>query len=721
MCVCVIYSCQKEEFEIELTETFAKEKKTLAIAEVKNWFANQKKHHPINSLTTADSIIGALDVIPVWSLAKETYYLDSFPIVWVPIEPIEGIELDTYSSANLIFFEDSLQSIHTRLFVYHADPAFYRNLTPTSSNFTGMIYQVNEAGEIGHVVLTRNGIIIDYGDITLPNSGGANPRDGGPGGCYSFSDSFFKTLIDNVVDFGGDLWNAISRFFNSCSDGGSANNGNNSSFYINFLNIGGGFNFGSENPDLAYGGGSGGGGGNGGTTPPIDLNGYFGNTDILGIELYQAIATLDGSKGSHNIMLSTGLLFDMIISSCNISIDNIQNYASYFDLSASISDLAPCVQVIVNANSPQVIINNKYIELQNINGTLPFNTLSILTAYYYGLHDKSLFDQINIHYINFAIQYPDFTEIPCTDALFGSYEYCGEQEIPIVIVWILKKAAQAGAGALVDISIQLAMEYWLGGHSSWADAWKALDIDEIQVLSSAAEAMVGGKYASTIISAFSDLTNYLVTTPYEQISLEGIVSSSAFGAISGYLGGKASDYIGDVVKYFQKYGAEKPWQGLKALGIHPFFFNLRAFREEAIFHIWRDMADVPRGKMLEELLTYSRYKNYTWANAAREMNGPIDFHLNGLGVQLKTIKNANPHNNWSSIQQSVKNGLDQLKQVVNNGWNGMNFNNSRLDIMIPGEHEATLAALEIKIMDYLNEYNSINNLTLTFNVGFFDH
>ncbi len=70
----------------------------------------------------------------------------------------------------------------------------------------------------------------------------------------------------------------------------------------------------------------------------------------------------------------------------------------------------------------------------------------------------------------------------------------------------------------------------------------------------------------------------------------------------------------------------------------------------------------------------------------------IDFYLNGLGVQLKTIKNANPHNNWSSIQQSVKNGLDQLKQTVNNGWNGMNFNNGRLDIMIPGEHEATLAA-----------------------------
>lgn len=671
----------------------------------------------------ADSIIGSLDVIPIWTLAKEAYYLDSFPIVWVPIEPIEGVELDAYSGANLIFFEDSLQSTRARLLVYHADPAFYENLTPTSSNFTGMLYQVNEAGEIGHVVLTRNGVIIDYGDIRLPGDG-ASPRDGGPGGCYSFNDSFFKNLIDNVIDFGGNIWNAIGRFFSSCSGGsGSANNGNNTSFYINFFNIGGGFNFGSENPDLAYGGGggSGGGSGTGGATPPIDLNGYFSNTDIIAIELYQALATLDASKGSHNIMLSTGLLFDMIINACNINIQDIQNYTSYFDLSASLSDLAPCVQSIVNANSPQVIINNKYIGLQNINGTLPPNSLSILTAYYYGLNDKSLFDQINIDYINFAVQYPDFTDIPCMDALFGAYEYCGEQEIPIVIVWILKKAAQAGAGALVDISMQLAMEYWLGGHSSWTEAWKALDIDEIQVLSSAAEAMIGGKYASTIISAFSDLTNYLITTPYEQISLEGIVSSSAFGAISGYLGGKASDYIGDVIKYFQKYGAEKPWQGLKALGIHHFFFNLSTFRKEAIFHIWRDIADVPRGKMLEELLTYSRYKNYTWANATREMNGPIDFHLNGLGVQLKTIKNANPSTNWSSIQQSIKNGLDQLKQAVNNGWNGMNFNNGRLDIMIPREYEGTLTALETKIQVYINDYNLANNLTLTFNVGFFDH
>lgn len=192
--MCVIYACQKEEFEIERTDFFSTEKKTLTIAEVKNWFTDQQKYHQANSSTMADSIIGSLDVIPIWTLAKEAYYLDSFPIVWVPIEPIEGVELDAYSGANLIFFEDSLQSTRARLLVYHADPAFYENLTPTSSNFTGMLYQVNEAGEIGHVVLTRNGVIIDYGDIRLPGDG-ASPRDGGPGGCYSFNDSFLKTLL----------------------------------------------------------------------------------------------------------------------------------------------------------------------------------------------------------------------------------------------------------------------------------------------------------------------------------------------------------------------------------------------------------------------------------------------------------------------------------------------------------------------------------------------
>lgn len=50
-----------------------------------------------------------------------------------------------------------------------------------------------------------------------------------------------------------------------------------------------------------------------------------------------------------------------------------------------------------------------------------------------------------------------------------------------------------------------------------------------------------------------------------------------------------------------------------------------------------------------------------------------------------------------------------------------NLINGRLDVMIPREYEGTLTALETKIQVYINDYNLANNLTLTFNVGFFDH
>ncbi len=126
--------------------------------------------------------------------------------------------------------------------------------------------------------------------------------------------------------------------------------------------------------------------------------------------------------------------------------------------------------------------------------------------------------------------------------------------------------------------------------------------------------------------------------------------------------------------------------------------------------------------MLEELLTYSRYKNYTWANAAREMNGPIDFHLNGLGVQLKTIKTVDTNNasQISNFRAKIREGLDQLVTAKNNGWNGLSFSSTRLDVMIPPGSDIHINRLTEIIGGIINDPAKPQYSSMNLQIGIFN-
>ncbi|MFT6338456.1 MAG: hypothetical protein ACJATI_005230 [Halioglobus sp.] len=250
----------------------------------------------------------------------------------------------------------------------------------------------------------------------------------------------------------------------------------------------------------------------------------------------------------------------------------------------------------------------------------------------------------------------------------------------IVPVYILKKIAEAGIGALTDIGLQLVMEYWMGDHNSFADAWTNLEINKFQVASSAMEAIWKNKYASILGSAFVDGMTYITTTSEEDFSWNEFGTQIGFGAISGFIGDKAGEYIQSFSKYFIKYGPEVPTKKLQELNIDQFFFKFKDFRNLFIHHMWLNNCAVCRGALLEAVQKYGRYADdaIVWVNNNGELNGPLDFKniISDLGIQLKTISHAD---NWSNFKSKVKNGLNQLNTAIANG----DVTTGRLDIMMP--------------------------------------
>jgi hypothetical protein len=114
-----------------------------------------------------------------------------------------------------------------------------------------------------------------------------------------------------------------------------------------------------------------------------------------------------------------------------------------------------------------------------------------------------------------------------------------------------------------------------------------------------------------------------------------------------------------------------------------------------------------RGRALEHIGAYGRYKNMTWLNEAGETGGPLDYLAGNLGIQLKTIAHAN---NWSNFKSTVKGGLDQLVAAKNTGQCA----NGRLDVMMPQNLSSNFEQwrdqlkLEFDLNDPLSDYYGLD-------------
>ena len=275
--------------------------------------------------------------------------------------------------------------------------------------------------------------------------------------------------------------------------------------------------------------------------------------------------------------------------------------------------------------------------------------------------------------------------------------------IPVVVVWLLKRAAMAGVGALTHILTEVVFEYWLGGHETMWGAWQATDLKFWEVVSAAGEGALGGE--SKIIQIFwnigAQITTYVMETPYEEITFEGVFSNTVLGAIQGLL----NIYLDELnlFKWVDKYGTEIVHQSLVRTGIKETFFKSRTFRRTFIGVLWDSPTDPKvRGKLMEEVLKFNTFRQSDGWNWVGPQNGPADYVFNGgVTSQVKSIAKINPLEDWANMRASVKKACEQLIQSLNNLPN----NTLRMDIPVPdNQMQYSQDALE-RISDYIrNRY-----------------
>jgi len=99
-------------------------------------------------------------------------------------------------------------------------------------------------------------------------------------------------------------------------------------------------------------------------------------------------------------------------------------------------------------------------------------------------------------------------------------------------------------------------------------------------------------------------------------------------------------------------------------------------------------------------------------------NGPVDFYLGKLAVQLKST-DKNPITNWSDVKSSIKKGFNQLKDAIDNGQKGRIFEEGRLDLMIKEEHEVNIDEIVERVQLEILDTESFRNYNFKIEIGKF--
>lgn len=369
---------------------------------------------------------------------------------------------------------------------------------------------------------------------------------------------------------------------------------------------------------------------------------------------------------------------------------------------------------------------NRYLQFLIANNQPTTNTTTEEATAFLKLQN-SLLDQTHLDHItqeqlDFFVEYDDFDTIDGpTDGFFGDFSAEDDEVAPAVVIYILKKAAQAGAGALADIAVQWMFEYYLGDHPDPWVAWQELDVNEWQVLGSAIEAATTGKYAP-IVSGMTAGVTYLLSEP--EPTLVGFFTNLSVGVIGGFVADNIADYVGALRAAFTKYGFLTPYGGLTAMGIKEGIMQFVVARRALINGIWEDLSlTTTKGFYFEEVLSYSRYRNgYQWVNEVGEQGKKIDFYdpATATGVQLKSSA-VDFRNNQSAFNQALNRGANQLRDAIQNGVPGVgNVVDGQLDIMIPPSKAGDVNFLNQRAQTWLATYLSQNpGINITINIGTF--
>ena len=237
------------------------------------------------------------------------------------------------------------------------------------------------------------------------------------------------------------------------------------------------------------------------------------------------------------------------------------------------------------------------------------------------------------------------------------------------LVWWAGK--RAVAGAVVDIGVQLLAE-WIERGGSIDQAWNRLDIDEWQVVRSAGENLVKGKYTSAALSAAGDMVSYMMKN--ENWTWEGAFKHAGYGALSSILGDKIAS------TFARRFGD----------------ISIAA---KDIFG-----GGLENRKLAEAFAIATKYKGFENANITIRNNNPIFDLLDNAGnvVDITTTeaKSLNPSSFYRKLRR-----LSGL---------GEQYNDRTLQIYTQKGQYSQKQLRQLK--EKLNEYINNNNLNVNVSV-----
>lgn len=157
-------ACRKD--SLSTTNDISVNPKTISVEEARSWFISQYgEKHSINLSQINQKSFGAgsepassnVVIAPSWTEAETSNYLNSSPLLIVPVQSIEAFDIEQ-SGYSLIFYRDSTHSLKTTLQVYIPDSAYLQTHEILNVNdFSGVLYQVDMKGKGRRFFLVENG------------------------------------------------------------------------------------------------------------------------------------------------------------------------------------------------------------------------------------------------------------------------------------------------------------------------------------------------------------------------------------------------------------------------------------------------------------------------------------------------------------------------------------------------------------------------------------
>jgi hypothetical protein len=293
-----------------------------------------------------------------------------------------------------------------------------------------------------------------------------------------------------------------------------------------------------------------------------------------------------------------------------------------------------------------------------------------------------------------------------------------ERPLPVLAIWLLKRAAMAGVGVITHIGSEWVFEKYFGDHPSWETAWEAVDLDFWETVNAGVEGLIGADQwkVQVFLGVFSQMADYVMETPYDQITISGVFSNALLGAFNGALNVFIDGGSEKLLGWLNKYGPDIAVKSFKKLSIQEYFFNFKSFRKTYINVVWVKADPLNRGWLIEEALQFSTYKGWTRVG---QTNGPADFfHTTGWVSQVKSIAKVNPNipTEWNNVKTQVTAACNQLISAVGNPpYTG---SNARLVIVFPQSQAQYYNALKQKIVDHIKSTPTLwNNTSIQYMVN----